>query len=337
MNIKLAMLASIGLAFFVLPSCKKAEKTSGTKTLDNFTSSGKVEDFTWNDCKGTEKVTVPHTQLLGNSTEKDAIREALSALPVEMQDAFFKSMNGKIAIVSDINTSCKVPPSSAGIDATLSCWQLGTNNVQIFIKAETAPVQSGTTMLSAQEATVRNIKHSVVRSFAFVLTDIIMQTPATAGSMPTESKGSIQLRKEIGDILVTDLKALKMNVPPLYKSDRDVFEKAAFAESFDSWYCSATSRSNMEKFKKSHSYFAMVAQDLPKVLRGEYYGAAQSDPAVGAQLLGMQNNGCVPLQQGSQSWAEFRNSGGGLFNYNRAASGGGYIFRRPWFNPFRWG
>lgn len=338
MNNKLIAIVLNGFLAFSLQSCKEAKDSSVTKSLDNFTSSGKAEDFTWNDCSGGEKVTVTDDRLIGNSLERKTMREALSALPVEMQDAFFKEMNGKIAVVADINKSCNVPAGSSGIDATLSCWQPGSNNINIYIKAETSPVQSGSVNLSAQDATLRNIKHAVVRAFGFVLTDIIMKTPASADGVAAENQGGIQLRKEIGEMLVADLKILKIKIPGLYQSDRNAFEKAAFAESFDSWYCSATSRTNMNKFSKTQEYFRGVAEDLPKILRGDELAPLTSDaePA-GASLWGGWGMGNGPLRQGVANWGNRRANGGGLLNVRRFQSGGGFIFQRPWFNPARWG
>lgn len=319
-------IAATSLILSASVACKPKSSETETKSLDNFTA-GPDTAFTFNSCSGSNQVQVKISQLLASGSQQTAIKEALSAVPVELQSAFFDTLKGTISVVRDIKAACPDKASVTGEDATLACWQPGEANASIYIKAE-----------EKESETIRNIRHAVVRSMGFILTDVILKvSPSNEATLLKDNAAIQQVRKELTEALVKDIKSNKeAQLPALYNADRTEFEKAAFAESFDSWYCSKESNKKMEKlFSKTHTYFSGIAADLPAGLRGEKFedGTEQE----GMNLWGRFGGGNGPLRQGLSNWGNFRSNGGGLVNFGRFNSGGGLIFQRPWFNPARWG
>lgn len=309
-------------------ACKPEAQKSDLQSLDNFTAEEGTA-FTFNSCSGSYKTSAPDNKLVASANEQAAIRSALSAVPVELQDAFFETLNGKIAVVKDIGTSCQVPAGSNATDATLSCWQPGTDNTTIFIKSE-----------ASEADTIRNIRHSVVRAMGYVLTDIILKIKQTPEGTKLERNEAFEtVKAELTEALVSDLKKTPgYKLPALYSTDRNAFSAAAFAESFDSWYCSTASKNKMQTaFPKTYKYFAGIADILPAGLSGQMMAETQPEEGDGLSLWGRWGAGNGPLRQGLSNWGGFRANGGGLVNFRRFNSGGGLIFRRPWFNPARWG
>jgi hypothetical protein len=310
--------------FAAVSACKPTQTVSDANSLDNFTAAEGTA-FTFNSCSGTNAVSVSDDKLLGTGNERSAIRSALSAVPAELQAAFFETLKGRIAVVKDITSSCKVPAGVSGVDATLACWQPGTSDVTVYIRSE-----------ASEQDTVRNIRHSVVRSMGYILTDIVMKVRRTSeGTKLVRNDAFETVKSELSAALVADLKSAEgYKLPALYQSDRAAFESGAFAESFDSWYCSAESRAKMLKsFPATHNYFADVAEALPAGLSSTEVTAQSSE---GFGLWGRWGAGNGPIRQGLSNWGNFRAEGGGLMNFRRFNNGGGLVFRRPWFNPFRW-
>lgn len=310
--------------FAAAGACKPTQTVSDANSLDNFTAAEGTA-FTFNSCSGSNAVSVSDDKLLATDTERSAIRQALSAVPAELQTAFFETLKGRIAVVKDIASSCKVPAGASGVDATLACWQPGISDAMIYIKSE-----------SSVQDTVRNIRHSVVRSMGYILTDIVMKVRHTPeGTRLVRNEAFETVKGELAAALVVDLKSADgYKLPALYQSDRAAFESGAFAESFDSWYCSAESRAKMLKsFPATHKYFADVAEALPEGLSKTEVTAESNE---GFGLWGRWGAGNGPIRQGLSNWGQFRAEGGGLMNFRRFNDGGGLVFRRPWFNPFRW-
>lgn len=306
-------------------ACKPTQTTSDANSLDNFTAADGAS-FTFNSCSGSYPVSVSDDQLLASGEERAAIRSALSAVPVELQSAFFDTLKGKIAVVKDIKSSCKVPAGASGVDATLACWQPGTGDAVIYIKSE-----------SSEKETERNIRHSVVRSMGYILTDIVMKVRQTSeGTKLVRNDAFETAKQELSAALVSDLKSADgRKLPALYYSDRAAFESGAFAESFDSWYCSTESKEKMlAAFPATYKYFADIAEALPEGLSSTDVSA--NDAGEGFGLWGRWGRGNGPIRQGLANWGSFRANGGGLMNFRRFNNGGGLVFRRPWFNPARW-
>lgn len=306
--------------------CKADEQQSNTESLDNF-AAGKNTVFTFNTCRGTNPVQVNDNQLIASSEQKAEIRFALSAVPVELQTAFFDTLKGSIKIVKNINVSCKNQRVDTGRDATLACWQPDVDSATIYIKAE-----------DNDSDTLRNISHSVVRAMGYILTDVVLKANKTKeGTKLKDNAAFIQVKRELAEELVKDLRAGKTyQIPAIFKTDRAEFDKGAFAESFDSWYCWPESREKMaQNFSNTYGYFSDIAAILPEALSADVSSFVSTEPA-GMSLWGRWGGGNGPIRQGFANWGGFRAEGGGLMNFRRFNDGGGLVFQRPWFNPFRW-
>ena len=324
---KVLLGAAISASFLSLASCKPANSDSESKSLDNFTA-GANSKFVFNSCSGSNAVSVSDSKLLGTSVQRLAIRSALSAVPVELQTAFFDSLKGSIAVVSDIHTACKASKLDSGSrDATLACWQPGDTSATIYIKAE------------AKDAdTLRNIRHSVVRSMGYILTDVILKVKQSSeGTKLVENSAFADVKAALAEALLKDIKGNKaLTLPASFTSNREVFAAAAFAESFDSYYCSVNSRTTMSAtFSETSKIFAEVAAALPEALRSSTPTVKSAESAE-MGLWGRWGGGNGPIRQGLSNWGEFRAQGGGLMNFRRFNDGGGLVFQRPWFNPWRW-
>ena len=315
------------LCLMATAGCKKNIQTSETKSLDNF-AAGPNAAFTFNSCSGTNQVTVNDSRLIGSSNQKLAMRSALSAVPVELQTAFFDKLNGTISVVKDINSACKTSEGEAGTkDATLACWQPGLTDAQIYIKAE-----------PSEADTIRNIRHSVVRSMGYILTEVVVKVKQTPeGTKLEENAAFNEVKATIANALVKDIKANKsLQLPASYSTNRSAFDNGAFAESFDSWYCSTESQAKMAAgFPETHKLFVEVAAELPAGLTASGTNLTSGDKAEFG-MWGRWGGGNGPIRQGLSNWGNFRAEGGGLMNFRRFNNGGGLVFQRPWFNPYRW-
>lgn len=74
-----------------LPGCKLSTSDSATKSLDNY-SSKDGSKLTFNSCSGSYASSAPEGRLMGAAREVEAMRTALTAVPVELQSAFFKTL-----------------------------------------------------------------------------------------------------------------------------------------------------------------------------------------------------------------------------------------------------
>jgi len=318
--------AFVALSMLTAAGCKPNAASSDVKSLDNF-AAGPNAAFTFNSCSGSNPVTVSDSQLLATTAQKAAIRSALSAVPVELQSAFFGDLKGTIAVVKDIKSACKTSALDAGSqDSTLACWQPGETSASIYVKAE-----------DTEANTDRNIRHSVVRALGYILTDVILKVKQSPeGTRLAENDAFAEVKSTLGAALIKDIKAGKtLSLPASATSNRKAFDDSAFAESFDSWYCSSASREKMaSSFPETHKLFVDVAAVLPEGLNTQTAAGVESS-AFG--LWGRWGAGNGPIRQGLSNWGNFRAQGGGLMNFRRFNNGGGLVFRRPWFNPWRWG
>jgi len=309
-----------------LVGCKQAPDLSRTKSLDNFTSKdqGKVS---YNSCSGGNAVTVQESSLLGNQRENSAIRKALSAVPKELQDAFFKDLQGSIAVVKDPQTACGIARSDVTrTDDLLACFRGGESGVTIFIKAE-----------SEQNLTERNIRHSVVRMMGYILTDVILKAKKSGSEvLRVDNPALADVKQDVADALTTDVKKSKdSRIPESIKADESKYRDAAFAEAFDSYYCSAQSQSTMSKnFPQTYSIFTEIAAILPSGLSGTLETSSAAADSVPSQshessdfsLWGRWGWGNGPFRQAFSNWGSWRDSGGGFLNFRRWNDGGGLFF-----------
>ena len=310
-------------------SCKQTTQVSSNKSLDNFTSKDRTK-ITYNSCSGGQTVSAPSERLRGNTREVEAIKTSLSAVPTELQDAFFKDLHGSVQIVQDIKTTCGATTSdNVSPDDLLACWRKAGDGIVIYVKAE-----------SDESLTSRNIKHSTVRMMGYVLTDVILKVKRSGNDAEIAENPSLEsIKKEVAQALTSDtVKSKDYRIPPALKSDEVKYNDAAFAEAFDSYYCSSASRSKMAtNFPETHAIFSEIAAVLPQGLAGTLDTSSSGStarPTVATasnsgsfSLWGRWGWGNGPLRQGFRNWANYRADGGGFMNFRRWSNGGRLFFR----------
>jgi hypothetical protein len=310
-------------------SCKPTAQVSQSKSLDNFTRKDGAR-LTFNSCSGSQAVNAPDNKLYGSSSQVSAIKTALSAVPAELQNAFFRDLKGSIHVAKDINKVCgdKIAKTT-NADDLLACWRGSEAGISIFIKEE-----------NASSATERNIKHSTVRMMGYVLTDVILKVKNSSGeALIADNPALVQIKKDVAEALTRDTKKSKDHrIPSSLASDETSYNDAAFAEAFDSYYCSVKSRSTMaSNFPETFEIFAEIAALLPQGLAGTLDQSSEqgqvetSNSSINNQtsfsLWGRWGRGNGPLRQGFSNWRSYRSSGGGFMNFRRWNSGGRLFFR----------
>lgn len=308
--------------------CKPSGELSRTKSLDNFTSKDRTK-LTYNSCSGRNAVRALDSSLRGDSQQVDAIKTALTAVPVELQTAFFQDLKGSINVVKDITGVCGAKNSAQGsADDLLACWRGGEAGISIFIKEE-----KSTTL------TDRNIKHSTVRMMGYVLTDVILKVKQSSGeALEVENPALVQVKKDVATALTKDTEKSKdYRIPSSLKSDEIRYNDAAFAEAFDSYYCSAASQSKMAtSFPETFAIFSEIAAVLPQGLAGTLdMSGAQSQVASASNTVNNDNSFSLwgrwgrwngPIRQGFSNWGSYRSNGGGFMNFRRWGGGGRLFF-----------
>ncbi len=322
--------SSLGAAVLILAtsSCKQANQVSSSKSLDNFTSRPGSQ-LTFNSCSGSFTPIAPDGRLVGNTSDVTSIKVALSAVPSELQAAFFSDLKGSINVVKDISRSCGFSQASEQRpDALLACWRGGEGGIAVFIKAE-----------DDAKLTERNIKHSVVRMLGYVLTDVILKVKRSGDDAEmAENPALAAVKKDVADALTSDAQKSKdYRIPEALKADQIKYHNAAFAEAFDSFYCSATSRSKMSaNFPKTHELFNEIAAVLPGAISGKSDAAQRVDLPPSSQssksqaefaLWGRWGWGNGPFRQAFSNWSSYRSNGGGFMNFRRWSNDGGFFFR----------
>jgi hypothetical protein len=306
--------------------CKPVGNDAKSKSLDNFTSKNSGS-LTFNSCSGSNSYQPPQGRLVGNAQETSAMQAALTAVPKELQSAFFMDLQGSINTTKNLPSACgAAAASSTGADDMLACWRGGESGIAIYIKSE-----------SDDSLTVRNIKHSVVRMMGYVLTDVILKAKQSGGEAQiTENSALSELKKDIAAALAADsAKSKDYRVPDSLKSDQRKYQDAAFAEAFDSYYCSVASQRKMSSnFPTTFGKFAEVANILPDALAGTVdsgEGQSTNVQASGSgsfSLWGRYGWGNGPMRQAFSNWSGYRSNGGGLMNFRRWNNGGGFFFNR---------
>ena len=309
--------------------CKQSSDLSRTKSLDNFTSKDRTK-LTYNSCSGLYSSRAPEDSLRGDRQQVAAIRTALTAVPVELQTAFFQDLKGSINVVRDITGVCGAKNSAqSSADDLLACWRGGEAGIGIFIKEE-----------ETHALTERNIKHSTVRMMGYVLTDVILKVKQSSGeALEVENPALVQVKKDVADALTRDTQKSKdYRIPDHLRGNETRYNDAAFAEAFDSYYCSAASQSKMaSNFPETFAIFSEIAAVLPQGLRGTLdISAADSEVSAAAGTVKGQNSFSLwgrwgrwngPIRQGFSNWTSYRSNGGGFMNFRRWGGGGRLFFR----------
>lgn len=266
----------MGLAVvaMTLNGCKKADKGS-TKSLDEFVGlpgadrktcdAGNVNNL-WSGLKDTKSfqnyVTIQASGPQATELEKE-VKSMLARLPVDLQEYFFVG-NGKIVIRSIEDSNCRpFLRNQSKVVANLAC-RLDPNPGNMLL---------GSVIVIAP--TREAINKSLIRSFGYFFTDVMLPSPAGQKLLSDFSKQrggkaiSYDLMKEA---FLQDVKALgkdkctlfptflpecssvgagsknnkyaKLDVTP--QASGAILGKLALAEAIDSAYCSAET---LESFK----------------------------------------------------------------------------------------
>jgi hypothetical protein len=302
-------------------SCKKAtESTSEVQSLGNFAGG----EFEPNDCHGTNPVKASSDELRAKTKFRKSLRRALSAVPVTLQDAFFTNLNGKIELASNMNDKCK------STDHPTSCWQIADDSsVMIYIKSETSDPE-----------TVKNIQHSTVRAFGFMLADVMlkMQIEGDQANLVenqeldamkadiafkllanmAQSNGKYKL-SHFKDMLPESVLKAGLSTKERQKAwEKIVFKPATrqfsdevFVETFDSYFCSSETRKELrEDFNRKGISIAEaydeIDQEIQKML------SANDDSGLAAA-------GAMSLWGGRIIRGAFRGVGRGVAAVGRGA------------------
>ena len=270
------------LSLFVLAGCKPSAGEGRLASLDNFagTDGKKI-----NVCSGNVRTStvLPAIELSPDSSPdqktadliKDATLHALSAVPDQIMTLFASQEKSVIRIGKDVESICKRKLS--GVDhfyageggAVSSCWDTSEGRIAIYLKADPIVIQ-----------------HHLVRMLARATSEVI----AAAGEEPvTRSKAGYsefvrrtenfqKFKFDLSSAFIKEVeearaKGEKLSLDPYASllaagntSGRKLFDHFVYAESFDSYYCSAQSGGTRDTFRKdfprTYSIFASYAQKM---------------------------------------------------------------------------
>ncbi len=332
------------LGVVALFACKQPSgniPTSSTSSLDNFSGAS----LTTNVCQGSGKVVAKATQVVGSEQYKSTINRVLSAVPLALQNAFFRDMRGRLILTEDIANDCH-----NSTDTTLiSCWQIVGGTPAIFVKQETAAGSAQKNTVATEE----NINHATLRAFAYFLSEFLVKLDSSGQNL-VENEVFTSFKSELGLALVQDVAAgaskgyrlaafsnflppsiLGADVTPAKRTEAwktlppDVvnrFGDLALAEAYDSLHCSGETTAKLRSdFTGVEPIIVAASREIDAGLNGDVSGGS------GMNLYGRWGAGNGPVRQGLRNWSSFRRSGGGAFNFRRAANGGGFIGRRRIF------
>lgn len=151
-KIGLLTLALLGLA------CRPGSNLTDTQSLGNFAGNQTV-----NQCRGNEPLSFDELSLIVNDqglalqgAPLNAFSASISAVPADLRAAFFGTFSGQVTL-----TQQQVCGSE-----NVGCWQISEDGEQVVIFVHTG----------ANEAeTITNIRHSTVRAFGYVLSEVILK------------------------------------------------------------------------------------------------------------------------------------------------------------------
>ncbi len=330
-------------------ACKRQpESSSSVAALGELLGEKQV-----NSCRGTHSVIVSNDQLrLENDAQVQAAQAALSAVPEDLQRAVFLApqLRTRVVLASvSLESHCPAAKALPGRDLK-SCFAPSADGqgLSIYIQREESDAK-----------TIANIHHSLVRSVGAILSEVIfdrqsqtdsqihaeyLQNRATLSAAfladsaqkvnLLDSTLSLLLGQEIlatGISVETRQQRLLANAS---QAQVDAFMHAVAADAFDSNFCSTGSPgSTLAVFQRDFPGTYSVYQSL----FASEFGAAMASSTTSLNLWGRWGPGNGPIRQGLSNWGQYRASGGGLFNVRRWNNGGGFVFQRPWFAPWRWG
>jgi hypothetical protein len=326
------MRRALVIATLAIAACKPSvAPTSDVQSLDNLAGGDTV-----NECRGSHNV-VPTAIIKADDQYIMHVRHALSAVPSALQSAFFEDLRGQIIVQKDMAACGR---------AALSCWATPADNaIAIYVKDA-----------GDKDETVKNIRHALVRSFGFLTSQFILKlNQSGASAVLAENDTLNEFKSDLTMTLLDDVaKSPKYKLSVFKESlpakllDKDVktserrvawdsvrtsekgqtFMDTVLAEAFDSWYCSKESHETFKKdFVGTYELMKAYAETMEAAFANKL-GPTANDSGGGLELWGRWGGGNGPLRQAWANWGDRRASGLGLFNFNRASQGGGWIFNR---------
>jgi hypothetical protein len=270
------------LSLFVFAGCKPSVSEGRLASLDNFAGTGNKKI---NICSGNARTStvLPSIEMSADSTDdqkaadliKDATLHALSAVPDQIMTLFASQDKSVIRISNDVETFCKKQLSGvdhfyAGEGGTVqACWDTSEGRIAIYLKADPVVIQ-----------------HHLVRMLARATSEVI----AAAGEVPvTRSKAGYaefvrrtenfqKFKFDLSSAFIKEVeearaKGEKVSLDPYASllsagnaSGRKLFDHFVYAESFDSYYCSAQPGGTRDTFRKdfpkTYGLFASSAQKI---------------------------------------------------------------------------
>ncbi len=264
----------IGLS---ISGCREPGPNSSLRTLDNIATARPQFEA----CTGSGDV---HRKV--DPTIPSHLRLALAAVPIQIQNAFFDDLGGKIRVVDDPSLK-DCGPLGARTDDRLSCWRRlpnQTSSIEIIVKKSNATIE----------------QYALVRTFGFVYGDILIHRvmPASLNApvlISERPQGHLKDYKAhlasvfLGDLIATasgqqEKEAIEtlaeLGIPKSVASEpnfekrwlefsrlpvstQDSFSSRVFAEAFHSQFCSEKSAERACKlFGQTMRAFAPFAEDV---------------------------------------------------------------------------
>jgi len=282
-------------------SCKPwGTDSSGLKTLDNFASGSRD---TLNECNGDPKsrnskglgviLSALDKKILWYSKKNKepmlkAIHDGFSAVPPDFQNAFME-LGGQIVVSSKSNILCTAQERLAafkddkkfsvkelkvlkeGLDEVAACYQFTPPSVYKLQNK-----RDGQVLSIVLPDDVTEIKHSFVRSFGFLVSQVYARLKVNTDNdevywTSTENSKFRTLKQEIAGAFLKDIsntenasrfKSYLAN-GKASNADKRSFQDFVYAESFDSYYCNAYASGskntrNVMKSKFKNTYKAFI-------------------------------------------------------------------------------
>lgn len=277
--------------------CQASNDDSGTESLDNFSRRAAMP-VVKHQCSGDNEVItglkaeddrIEFGNEVSATTRNDlktALKTSLSAVPTNLQLMFF-GLGGKVVISHNVDAICRKTLNSSmaktfaseGQSQIKSCWDvdeglLASRIAQVHNdegEGKSSLDVSGAPMTIYLNADTTDVRHSTVRIFSYILSQVLVSVEQTSGSSEIKL-GAIdaefrEAQKALSQALLDDVKGSSKYDLSLYtkiaRVDDRAFNDYVFAEAFDSYYCSAETRKIMASdFSRSMARFKMIAADL---------------------------------------------------------------------------
>lgn len=311
-------------------SCKQRNQGSDVESLANFAGGREV-----NQCKGSFSTSLPKGSVVAPVELSETVKQALTAVPTGVQRVFFETFKGRLIVSVDAAERCRgvknsevSRSSSQKNPQVISCWRPEGGVPVIRVNAKKA-----------------DVLHAMVRAFGYFVSEEWLKgndsycQKAAVGKALLEDVRHSNGRFHLGafasrldsTVLAEDLspedrsEAIDDLPPPVHSAARDLFYDYAFAEAFDSYFCSTKTRTQMTAkngvFRLTGEAFAGMAGMLEE-LSPEAVASTNGDDFT--QNVSNGSSRCSSSGEGFGLFGRYR-SGSIVQNIrNRRSNGWGY-------------